>query len=171
MCGGFVVRAQAELGMMFEDVLDDVGAVPDVHVEPPAEAFWRHGKGFKWGNFHLTFKRNAGLYGGFQGTCYWHKGTDTALYCKKFIQCPCEDFELQTLNMIKAWCVSAPRYNRKRLHLQWPDKPFFEHIDVAQLEVLKDTAKPDFNDVMPDSILDEVGEDEAPSAFAQPGGA
>jgi hypothetical protein len=43
MCGGFVLRALAELGMTFEDVLDDAVGPPDAQVELLAEAFWRHG--------------------------------------------------------------------------------------------------------------------------------
>ena len=79
---------------------------------------------------------------------------------------PVADFEEQTLLYIKAWAVDAYKYNRKALHLQWPDKLPYEALDAVRIESLKNRPKPDFDDVLPDHVLDSIGALTQPSVFA-----
>ena len=71
----------------------------------------------------------------------------------------------QTLQLAKAWCVSAHLYNRKALHLAWPDRPVFERVRHDVVEDMKDMPSPDFETVLPDSMLDELGAAARPSDF------
>ena len=119
------------------------------------EAGPRVGKGEPWGCFLITYK-SSGQWGGFQARCPFHKGTATAAQCKKFISIPgstTADTENAILR-VKAWCNAAPQFDRKRHHLKYiPPQDGFREEDLEHARI--DQA-PNFDDVLPDSVLDEL---------------
>ena len=60
----------------------------------------------------------------------------------------------------KAWCLAAGNYNRKRRHLRFiPD----DVEDADAIEAGRIDEGPDRDAVVPDGVLDEVGEPEPSS--------
>ena len=93
--------------------------VPPVPAPPPpppvaSEHRRKVGRGEAWGCFSIIWKPNAGKLGAWEGTCPFHRGTDTAPRCKKALNVTADVGRYDTFLLIKKWCVMAQQYTRKK---------------------------------------------------------
>ena len=88
---------------------------------------------------------------GWQATCPFHRGTETAPLCRKMFGGKASPDAL--LLMAKAWCVAADQFERKYTHLRHLPN---EEQDAAQLELQVALMTAPLDEPMPDQVLDEV---------------
>ena len=71
----------------------------------------------QWGPFQLIRKSQ-----GYQATCPFHRGTDTAPRCRHFVSMRSEaaEDEEMCLRILQDWCLAYSHYDRKRTHLRHP---------------------------------------------------
>ena len=116
----------------------------------------RAGHGEPWGCFWFVLK-TSGRSRGAQVTCPFHRGTDTAPACKKFMAMRPEEEDVMCILRLKAWCVAAPQYDRKYKRLA--HIPRDEDLDGDALDQrVQRLSASDRGTVLPDSVLDlQVG--------------
>ena len=130
-------------------------AVADQIRKAPKAYGVRGRTGEPWGCFWFVFKQNA-RHGGFQATCPFHRGTDTASQCKKFIAMQSADDKDQCILRAKMWCLSYSRYDRKYAHLGFDPTNEDVDIDADEIERRRVIDRPDWDAVLPDAVLDEI---------------
>ena len=139
--------------------------------QPRASKQARPGQNQPWGQFSIIKKGN-----GYQATCPYHKGTDTAPACKHFISFNPNDptAATQCLNKLMLWCLAAPEWNRKRAHLKLrATESQLAGVTFEALEEIRNVlpAPPAASDLIPDHVLDameEEAEQEAPPGRGNP---
>ena len=95
----------------------------------------RRQHGESWGPFHLIQKLTFGRLG-YEATCPYHRGTDTAPKCKHFIGVSFVG-EMPVCELkIKAWCIASQNYTRKRTHMR--HKPAPGDLDGGELDRIRD---------------------------------
>ena len=109
----------------------------------------RQRRGEEWPPFHFVRKGN-----GWEATCPYHRGTDSAPRCRKNIPAAGDtDEDIYKAYLIaKEWCLLAPTHTRKYSHLR--DLPT-THRSEAELDAeLAELSSIPVPDPVPDHILD-----------------
>ena len=147
---GSTTHEDADVLASLEEALDDLmeeaveapilavegGAAPPAageHVsqgdqDAPAQRIYHGGS---WGPFHIVQKLTFGRIG-YEATCPYHRGTDTAKKCKHFIGVADVQEMTECEAKIKAWCIASQQYDRKRTHLR--HRPALGDLNLAELE-------------------------------------
>lgn len=120
----------------------------------------------RFGVFRITPKqpgRVAGLYGGYQADCKFHKKSKVT-GCRRFITLPDNTVQSRraVLRRLMWWCVLAPTFDRQRAHICYPLVDD-EIPDLAFIAPQKITEAQDPSTVKTDVELDER-EGTAPAA-------
>ncbi len=105
------------------------------------------------GAFKLVFKI-SGAWGGYEATCPFHRGTETAAKCKKFIPMRHALDHDVCMSRHKGWCLAAQHLSRKGSELRFA--PAVAGHDAAMLEVCRIDERPPWDTIMSDAFLDEV---------------
>ena len=123
--------------------------------------------GEPWGVFALIFKMQ-GAHGGFEATCPFHRGTDTAPRCRQFIPMHGPDDHANCKLRAKVWCLAHQFYGRKRRHLRYQPQ-LDECPDPAAVEAACIFEPPDAEAILPDAVLDEIEEPDPDSPVRRRG--
>ena len=150
---------EAELSAVLTDGIDVVDAGLDVVDPPPPPpappppprrarravqiGANRSDRREPWGCFWFVPKDNIGRHGGFEVTCPFHKGTPSALRCKKFFPMDHALDQDQCQLRMKMWCLVAPERDRKRRHLRF-DPRTVTPMDPAEVEMRRIDEAPFF---------------------------
>ena len=130
---------------------DEAAVDPQIHRE-------RHPDSERFGPFYLTFTVKRPPSGAWQAMCPYH-ALNHSTGCTKSMKISEGQPKELVKRMLKAWCLQAPLFNRRRLHGEVQPKSLALLPDAVMQERVLDLPAPP-QPLLPDSVLDGQEEPE-----------